>query len=72
MATTKKFQANGLHCSSCSMLITMSVEDLDGVRTVECNHATGETVVTFDEDVIDTERIRSAIVQAGYDAEFVG
>lgn len=69
--TTRTFTASGLHCSSCSMLITMAVEELDGVQAVTCNHVNGETVVTFDPSVIDTDRIGQAIVEAGYAAELV-
>lgn len=69
MTTTKTFQAGGLHCSSCSMLITMAVEELDGVRAVACNHVTGETVVMFDQGIVDPEQIRAAIQGAGYTAE---
>jgi copper chaperone CopZ len=72
MMASKTFKATGLHCSSCSMLITMSVEDLDGVEAVNCNHATGETVVTFDDSAVDSARIREAIIGAGYGAELVG
>lgn len=71
MTTTKTFKASGLHCSSCSMLITMAVEELDGVKAVACNHVTGETVVLFDQDVIVAEQIRAAILEAGYAAELV-
>jgi len=72
MTTTKTFKASGMHCSSCSMLITMNLEDLDGVESVDCNHATGDTRVTFDEGVIDATTIRQAIVEAGYSAELIG
>lgn len=69
--TTNTFKATGLHCSSCSMLITMAVEELDGVQSVTCNHVSGETVVTFDEHATDAERIRQTIAEAGYAAELV-
>jgi len=72
MSSTKTFKTTGMHCSSCSMLITMNLEDLDGVESVDCNHATGNTSVTYDESVIGAETIRSAIVEAGYDAALVG
>jgi len=71
MTTTRTFKASGMHCSSCSMLITMNLEDLDGVSSVDCNHATGATSVTFDEGVIDAGTIRQAIVEAGYQAELI-
>lgn len=72
MTTTATFQASGLHCSSCSMLISMNVEDLNGVESVSCDHATGKTVVTFDAERVGTEQIRKSIQAAGYDAELVG
>lgn len=71
MATTKTFKTTGMHCPSCSMLITMNLEDLDGVTSVDCNHATGDTRVTFEEGVIDASKVRQAIVEAGYQAELV-
>lgn len=71
MSITKTLKASGLHCSSCSMLITMSIEDLDGVESVDCNHATGITRVTFDERLTDVEHVEAAIVGAGYRVEIV-
>lgn len=53
------------------MLITMAVEELSGVKAVSCNHATGETVVMFDTDIVDEGRIRAAILEAGYTADLV-
>lgn len=69
--TTKTFKASGLHCSSCSMLITIALQDLEGVSNVTCDHRTGETVVVFDETVVDPSSIRAAILEAGYAAELV-
>lgn len=71
MTSTNTFKASGLHCSSCSMLITMAVEELDGVKAVACNHVTGETVVMYDDDLVNAAHIRAAILQAGYPAEIV-
>jgi len=72
MTTTKTFKAGGMHCSSCSMLISISLEELAGVQSVDCNHATGITAVTFDETAVDVDRIRQTIVESGYTAELVG
>ncbi len=65
-ATTARLHAKGLHCPSCSMLITMSVQDLPGVTDATCDHVTGETVVTYDDATLDTAGIVSAIEAAGY------
>lgn len=69
MSVTTSFKASGLHCSSCSMLITMNLEDLAGVETVKCDHATGLTQVTYDAAVLTSDEIVGAIRAAGYDAE---
>ncbi len=67
--TTVKLKTTGMHCPSCSMLIEMSVGDLEGVASVHSDHRTGETDVTFDPAVIGTERIVDEIRKAGYGAE---
>jgi len=54
------------------MLVDMTVEELDGVSDVTTDHATGETVVSFDTDAIDIEAIIGAIRSVGYDAEVAG
>ncbi len=66
---TVKFKTTGMHCPSCSMLIQMSVGELDGVSSVESDHRTGTTTVTFDDATVTPERIVEEIVKAGYGAE---
>jgi copper chaperone len=72
MATKYQFKTSGMHCSSCSMLVTIDLEDLSGVQAVECDHASGATLVTVDETLVDKERIIKTIRGAGYETEFVG
>jgi Cu+-exporting ATPase len=62
-------KTTGMHCPSCSMLIEMSVGDLDGVDSVSSDHRTGETRVVFDSDRVTTDRIIEEIQKAGYGAE---
>ncbi len=67
--TEAKLNTTGLHCRSCSMLVDMTVGEIDGVSEVHTDHATGETVVVYDTDATDLDAIISAIRTAGYDAE---
>lgn len=60
---------SGMHCSSCSMLVTMELNDLNGVQSVDCNHATGRTVVEFDVSQTSVDEILRTIAKAGYTAE---
>jgi copper chaperone CopZ len=66
---TITIDTTGTHCPSCSMLIEMSVDELDGVSAVRASHADGTAEVTYDPDVIDAETIAQTIRQAGYGAE---
>lgn len=70
--TTSRLSTSGMHCSSCSMLVDMTLGDLDGVIQTKTDHATGETVVTYDADVVSVEALIEAIRGAGYEAEVAG
>ena len=59
----------GLHCSSCSMLIDMTVDELPGVTSSASDYAKGRTHVEFDPAQITLEGIVAAIEHAGYTAE---
>lgn len=67
--TTVRLSTTGMHCSSCSMLIDMTVGDLDGVESVKTDHALGETLAVYDADVVTVGAIISAIQSVGYEAE---
>ncbi len=66
-----EIQTSGTHCGSCTMLIEMTVDELEGVESVNADHATGLARVTFDPDRIAPEAIASAIEEAGYGAEIL-
>lgn len=68
---TVRLNTSGMHCSSCAMLIDMTLADVEGVEASKTDHATGETVVTFDDSVVGVEAIISAINGAGYEASAV-
>ena len=67
--TTARLSTSGMHCRSCSMLIDMTLGDLEGVSESSTDHVGGTTEVTFDPDVVTLEEIVSAIQGTGYDAE---
>lgn len=69
---TSIYQVTGMHCSSCSMLVTMNLQDLPGVESAECNHATGRTEVTYDASKLSSSDIIGAIRDAGYEASPIG
>jgi copper chaperone CopZ len=66
---TLNIKAGGMHCSSCSMLIEMTVSDLEGVSTAEVDYVKGTAHIEFDPSVVSVDEILVAIREAGYTAE---
>jgi copper chaperone len=66
---TARLTTTGMHCRSCSMMVDMTVGEIDGVADVRTDHVTGETLVTFDDTQTNVEAIITEIRGAGYDAE---
>jgi copper chaperone CopZ len=66
---TTRFATTGMHCNSCSMLIQMTLEEIDGIESVASNAATGITEVVHDPAKVSADDIIAEIVKAGYGAE---
>lgn len=66
---TARLKTTGMHCRSCSMMVDMTVGELEGVSDVRTDHASGDTVVTYRDDQTSLDAIINAIRGAGYDAE---
>ena len=69
--STVHLKTTGMHCASCSMLVDLTLDDLDGVRNSKTDHASGDTVVDYDPEVVSVDSLIEAIRGAGYDAEQV-
>ena len=63
-----EIQVTGMHCPSCSMLVEMTLDEIEGVEEVACGHATGLTTITIDECTVDAAALVQAIEAAGYGA----
>lgn len=66
---TTRLQTTGMHCRSCSMMVDMTVGEIEGVGNVRTDHASGDTIVTYDDTQTSLDAIVAAIQGAGYDAE---
>lgn len=60
----KRLTIEGMHCTSCSLLIEGELEDI-GVKA-NCNYAKSVVDVEFDEANISDEDLIQAIKKAGY------
>lgn len=66
-----EFETTGMHCSSCSMLVDMTLRDLDGVFDSKTDHATGRSVVIYDDEIVSAAQIVDAVRGVGYEAELL-
>lgn len=64
-----RLRTTGMHCQSCSMLVQMDLEDLDGVDSAVADYGTGITEVVYDPEVVSVDSLIQAVVAAGYGAE---
>lgn len=65
--TNKTLKVKGMHCASCSAIITKKVSKLDGVDSVKVNYATEKAELMFDPSKTTVANINSEINKLGYD-----
>jgi copper chaperone len=66
---TVQLKTTGMHCRSCSMLVDMTLGDLEGVESSVTDLAGGITSVTFDPSTVSVDDFVAAIRSVGYEAE---
>lgn len=59
----------GMHCASCSTLLTKSISKLKGVKEVNINYASGKGTILFDEKFVSEKEFIDVIKKKGYNAE---
>jgi copper chaperone len=69
---TYTFTVEGMHCSSCGMLIDETLEEIDGVLSAATSMRTGKAQVDLDPSRCAPEDVISAIHAAGYSARLDG
>lgn len=59
------YSVEGMHCDGCAGAIVAEVQEVKGVRSVECTFASGQAVITLDDPSARPEAER-AITKLGY------
>jgi copper chaperone len=65
----KTFRVEGMHCSSCPMVVESIEDDLPGIKQVSASYQKGQMVVEFDESKVSEAQIIAAVEKKGYHAE---
>jgi periplasmic mercuric ion binding protein len=68
---TAKIKTPDAVCNDCKTRIEAYLKRYDGVQTINVNPKRGETTVKYLTDRINIETIKTAIANAGYDADDV-
>ena len=66
------FNVTGMTCASCSARVEKTVSRLEGVEAVSVNLLTNSMEVRFNESKTDSQKIVSAVINAGYGATVKG
>src|SRR3989338_7879187 len=67
--TKTTLQIKGMHCASCSTILTRALEKVEGVKTAVVNYSTEKAQVEFDEKKANETILINAVKSKGYGAE---
>lgn len=62
----KHFNVEGMHCASCSVIITKKLSKLAGVKKANVTYANEKAEVDFDEQKVSVERMNEEVAKLGY------
>ena len=66
---TEHLKVTGMTCGGCTKTVTHALEEIPGVSNVKVSLDTGVAAVLFDEHQTTSERLMSAVKNAGYGVE---
>jgi|GEM_PF-758349 len=68
MKNKTTIRINGMTCKHCQKTVTEAISKLEGVENVEVSLEDKSAAVTFNEELIDPEKIKEAVEASGYGA----
>lgn len=57
---------SGLHCYGCKKKVETSLSKIKGIRNVNADFVKRQVKLEFDENSVNLEKIRNAIIKDGY------
>jgi copper chaperone CopZ len=71
MLKNVNFKVTGMHCGSCSQLITMELSDVEGITGVTVDQKSGIGSVTLTKESLTEHDVVLAIERAGYKGDII-
>jgi copper chaperone CopZ len=63
---TATFSISGMHCTSCSLNIDGTLEDIVGVKQANTSYAKARTTISYNPNVVKAAELQAAIEELGY------
>ncbi len=64
--TTRSYNVKGMHCASCSAIVTKKLSKVEGVHQVNVNLATEKATLEFDGNALTLEALNEVVNKYGY------
>ncbi len=64
--TTRSYNVKGMHCASCSAIVTKKLSKVEGVHQVNVNLATEKATLEFDGNALTPEALNEVLNKYGY------
>ena len=64
--TTRSYNVKGMHCASCSAIVTKKLSKVEGVHQVNVNLATEKATLEFDGIALTPEALNEVVNKYGY------
>ena len=63
---SKVVKIKGMTCTMCEGKVTKALLKIEGVKSAEVSHKTGEAKIVFANDKVDLKKIQTAVTEAGF------
>ena len=63
---TSTLKISGMHCASCSTILTRALQKVEGVQAAVVNYSTEKGIVTFDPTKTDEQALVQAVHKKRY------
>ncbi len=69
---TSTLKISGMHCASCSTILTRALQKVDGVKAAVVNYSTEKGTITYNPKQTNEQMLVQAVQKKGYGAEVLG
>ena len=69
---TSTLKISGMHCASCSTILTRALQKVDGVQSAVVNYSTEKGTITYNPQKTTEEDLLQTVQKKGYGAEVLG